>query len=159
MRYSRTGHATANPMHPQAFAVCDRCGFVYNHKNLIWQNQWRGPKRQNLRVLVCEYCLDKPQEQLRTFIIPPDPVPIYTPRQEQYSVEVRSLLSGLGFPLEILAAEDGSELETENGILLELDGVATSSTIVSLLTENGDSIITEITDTPVPDPNNPVIYP
>ncbi len=73
---------------PRAFSVCDRCGFVYNHKDLIWQNQWVGPRLQNLRVLVCDSCVDKPQDQLRTLLIPADPVPIDTPRPENYTAEV-----------------------------------------------------------------------
>jgi len=34
--------------------------------------------------LVCKSCLDVPQEQLRTIILPPDPVPISNPRPENY---------------------------------------------------------------------------
>lgn len=39
----------------------------------------------NLRILVCRPCMDKPQEQLRTIILPPDPEPVQNPRQEQYT--------------------------------------------------------------------------
>jgi hypothetical protein len=86
----RTGRATVSTYRPRAFAVCDRCGFVYNHDDLIWQNEWRGPQLQNLRFLVCQPCLDKPQEQLRTFLIPADPIPIDTPRPEDYNAEVNA---------------------------------------------------------------------
>ena len=34
----------------------------------------------NTRVLVCRRCEDVPQEQLRTIVIPADPVPIMNPR-------------------------------------------------------------------------------
>ena len=30
----------------------------------------------NMRILVCATCLDIPQPQLRTYIPPPDPIPI-----------------------------------------------------------------------------------
>src|SRR6266487_2217482 len=70
---------------PRAHAICDRCGFEYNHDKLQWQHQWAGPRLQNLRILVCQSCLDEPQEQLRSIILPPDPVPIKDPRPEDYT--------------------------------------------------------------------------
>ena len=76
--------AATNRLSPRAHAICDRCGARYNHDQLRWQFQWTGPKLQNLRLLVCRSCLDVPQEQLRTIILPPDPVPIDNPRPEQY---------------------------------------------------------------------------
>src|SRR5215475_8346047 len=69
---------------PRALAICDRCGFRFNHDQLQWQFQWAGPRLQNLRILVCRTCLDVPQEQLRTIILPPDPVPNRDPRPEDY---------------------------------------------------------------------------
>lgn len=65
---------------PKAWAYCDRCDSVINHHRLAWQFDWRGPRLQNLRILVCEKCMDKPQEQLRPRLLPPDPVPILNPR-------------------------------------------------------------------------------
>lgn len=43
---------------------------------------------QNLNILVCPDCYDKPQIQLKTIILPPDPLPVRNPRPEPYSVEV-----------------------------------------------------------------------
>lgn len=42
---------------------------------------------QNLRILVCKgnNCLDTPQEQLRTIVLPPDPEPIINARPELYA--------------------------------------------------------------------------
>ncbi len=74
--------AAVSRSHPRAHAICVRCGFRYNHDELQWQFQWAGTKLQNLRLLVCKYCLDEPQEQLRTIILPTDPVPIRDPRPE-----------------------------------------------------------------------------
>lgn len=74
--------ASVSRTRPRAHAICDRCGFRYNHNELQWQFQWAGTKLQNLRLLVCETCLDKPQEGLRTIVLPPDPVPISNPRPE-----------------------------------------------------------------------------
>lgn len=94
MGYYRSGNASVSMLWPRAFAVCDRCGFLYNHKDLIWQNQWIGPRLENLRILVCLPCRDKPQEQLRTFIIPADPIPIDVPRVEPYISEISTLPAG-----------------------------------------------------------------
>lgn len=77
------GRATIDPSSPRARGVCDRCGFTYNHADLKWQYDWRGPKVQNLRLLVCENCLDHMQMNgQRTIIIPPDPIPIINARPE-----------------------------------------------------------------------------
>lgn len=79
------GRTTISPSSPRARGVCDRCGFMFNHKDLRWQYDWRGTKLQNLRFLVCESCQDKYQQSgQRTIILPPDPVPIMNARPEYY---------------------------------------------------------------------------
>ncbi len=78
--------AAVSRSRPRALAICDRCGARYNHDELQWQFQWAGTKLQNLRLLVCKACLDEPQEQLRTIILPPDPVPIRDPRPENEQI-------------------------------------------------------------------------
>lgn len=45
---------------------------------------------QNIRILVCSQCLDVPSIQLKTIILPPDPLPVFNPRPEQYDIEVPS---------------------------------------------------------------------
>lgn len=78
------GRARVSSRNPQAFAICDRCGRLTNHHRLQWQYDWRGASLQNLRILVCESCLDVPQQQLRALVIPADPVPIQNPRTQDY---------------------------------------------------------------------------
>jgi len=78
------GRAVVSRTFPQAHAICDRCGFRYNHHMLRWQYAWIATKLQNIRLLVCESCYDTPQEQLRRIVIPPDPIPIRNPRPEIY---------------------------------------------------------------------------
>lgn len=70
---------------PRALAICDRCGFMVNHGKLRWQYQWQGPRLNNTRILVCPDCYDTPQEQLRTFVLPMDPIVIPNARPENYS--------------------------------------------------------------------------
>jgi hypothetical protein len=81
---SQAGRARTSATSPQAHAICDRCGFRYNHVNLRWQYDWRGASLQNIRLLVCNTCYDNPQEQLRAIVVPADPVPIVNPRVQDF---------------------------------------------------------------------------
>lgn len=77
---SIAGRARTDPSNPEAHAICDRCGFRYNHVDLKFQFDWAGATMINKEILVCESCYDQPQEQLRAVIIPADPLPISNPR-------------------------------------------------------------------------------
>lgn len=93
---SLTGRAVTSPTHPHAHAICDRCGFRYNHVQLKWQMDWRGPRMQNLRILVCQDCMDSPQQSgQRTILIPADPIPVMNARPEFY-VPDNNPLGGIG---------------------------------------------------------------
>lgn len=59
----------------------------YNITDLTWQFQFAGPTLQNLRLLVCRTCLDVPQAQLKTIIIPPDPMPTLNARPENFLID------------------------------------------------------------------------
>lgn len=78
------GRARVSARNPRAFGICDRCGFLYNHVNLQWQYDWAGASLINKRILVCDECLDTPQQQLRAIVVPADPVPILNPRVQDY---------------------------------------------------------------------------
>lgn len=82
---SLSGRARTNPSNPQAHAICDRCGFRYNRVNLNWQYDWRGATMQNIRILVCNTCMDTPQEQQRAIVVPADPMPIDQPRTQDFA--------------------------------------------------------------------------
>jgi len=81
---SQSGRARTSSRNPQAHAICDRCGFRYNHVNLSWQFDWAGASLINKRLLVCSTCNDVPQQQLRAIIVPADPVPIMNPRLQDF---------------------------------------------------------------------------
>lgn len=81
---SLSGRARTNPSSPSAHAICDRCGSRYNFVDLQWQYDWRGAALQNLRILVCKPCLDTPQEQLRSIVVPADPTPIVNARVQDF---------------------------------------------------------------------------
>lgn len=85
MGYRFHGRAAVDPTRPRAWATCDRCGFNYNHHQLRFQFDFRGPRLMNLQLLVCDRCYDAAQNQLRPVILPPDPVPIRNPRPEPYA--------------------------------------------------------------------------
>jgi len=81
---SRSGRARTSSRNPQAHAICDRCGFRYNHVDLRWQFDWRGASMQNIRMLVCSQCYDTPQSQLRAIVVPADPTPINNSRIQNF---------------------------------------------------------------------------
>lgn len=58
---------------------------MFNHHTLRWQHDYRGRALQNLRLLVCDECLDKPNPQLKPRVLTPDPVPIRNPRLNTYA--------------------------------------------------------------------------
>ena len=79
------GHVRVSARDPRAAAICDRCGFAYNHDRLVFQYDFRSEILQNLRILVCPRCEDVPQEQLRARILSPDPIPIFNARPEPFA--------------------------------------------------------------------------
>jgi hypothetical protein len=74
------GRAHASPSSPTAAGICDRCNFTYQLSQLKWQYEYRGESLGNLRIRVCPICLDKPQMQLKTIVLPADPLPVQDPR-------------------------------------------------------------------------------
>lgn len=84
---SRSGRARTNSSAPMAHAICDRCGFRYNHSSLSWQFDWRGAALGNTRLLVCPLCLDNPQEQQRAIVLPADPIRVMQPRIENFDTD------------------------------------------------------------------------
>jgi hypothetical protein len=94
---SKFGRAMINSRNPQAFAICDRCGFGYNHVDLRWQVDYAGAALVNKRILVCNSCYDKPNEQLRAIILPADPPPIMNPRVPDFRVSEANSRQVSGF--------------------------------------------------------------
>ena len=97
--------AATDPRRPQAWGTCDRSGFVTNQKKLQWQFEWSGTQLVNLRFLVTPDMYDKPNRQLGTIILPPDPVSILNARPEPYQFEERTYLVG----------QDGQQLYGQDG--------------------------------------------
>lgn len=76
--------ARVDTNHPEAFAWCDRCGFVYNISGLHKQHEWRGNNLVWTGYLVCTPCLDVPFELDRPIYFGPDPVPVRNARPSPY---------------------------------------------------------------------------
>ncbi len=81
---SRAGRARTSATNPQAHAICDRCGERLNHVDLSWQFDWAGAGLINKRLLVCNHCMDTPQQQLRSIVLPADPPVIMNARPEYF---------------------------------------------------------------------------
>lgn len=90
----RPRFARVNPNNPEAFAQCDRCGFWYNRSALAFQYEWAGTHLYNTGALVCttgNRCYDKPFEQLRTIVLPPDPPPVVNARPPNLAYEEQTV--------------------------------------------------------------------
>lgn len=96
---------------PRARGVCDRCGQHWQLDKLVWQFEWTGPRLQNLRILTCPPCNDKPQPNLRTIILPPDPVPVMNARPENYVADDNPL-SAIGVSANFFTPQYGSRIGT-----------------------------------------------
>ena len=81
---SRAGRARTSSKSPAAHAICDRCGARVNHVDLSWQFDWAGAGLINKRILVCDPCMDTPQQQLRSIVLPADPPVIMNARPEYF---------------------------------------------------------------------------
>ena len=122
---SIAGRARTSSSNPQAHAICDRCGFRYNRVDLNWQYDWRGAALQNVRILVCNTCMDTPQEQLRAIVVPADPVPIDQPRTQDF-----------------VQAETNYQTITAPATTDPITGIPIPGT-TTLTTEDGQSLLTQ----------------
>lgn len=83
--YHPTGRAKVSIKNPQAIGVCQRSGFWYQRAVLRPQYEWAGVKLQNLELYVSPEHYDTPQHQLKTIVIPADPLPVYRPFPEDFA--------------------------------------------------------------------------
>ena len=84
---SQMTRARVDPQNPSAWGECDHCGFWFNLRDLAFQFEWAGTHLYNTGSFRCPKCIDVPQEQLRTIILPPDPPPIYNARVPNFAYE------------------------------------------------------------------------
>jgi hypothetical protein len=79
--------AETDPSSPRGWSTCQRCGFVVNLFKLQEQGDWRGTQIMPLGFFVCDPCLDTPQRQLGTIILPPDPPSLIGALPEPYAID------------------------------------------------------------------------
>jgi hypothetical protein len=89
---SQMTRARVDPQDPSAWAECDLCGNLWNRRALTFQYEWAGTHLYNTGSLRCPKCIDVPQEQLRTILLPPDPPPILNARVTNFAFEERTPL-------------------------------------------------------------------
>ena len=80
-------HARVDPTSPRGWATCMRSGFVGQEQDLIDQVEWRGLKLVPTGIKALAPYIDKPQRQLGTIILSPDPVGLANARPEQYPID------------------------------------------------------------------------
>lgn len=85
-------YAQVDASNPSAFGQCERCSFWYNLRALSWQLEWAGQRIYSKQILVCDRCYDKPDEQLRTIILPPDPPPLPNSRVPDFAYEQQTVM-------------------------------------------------------------------
>lgn len=73
-------YANIDPKNPSALGVCDRSGFVFNHKDLVKQMEWKGDNKVWTGLLVGKPFEDIPNEQLRPPLVKNDPKPVMNAR-------------------------------------------------------------------------------
>lgn len=64
-----------------------RSGFIGLAEDMQPQAEWRGLKTMPTGTLALRKFIDKPQRQLGTIILSPDPVALQNARPEQYSID------------------------------------------------------------------------
>lgn len=146
------GRASVSSRNPRAFGICDRCGFLYNHHELQWQFDYRGAALLNTRILVCETCLDVPQNQLRNIILPADPTPIMNARVQDYVTASTNTRFTSNQVLEVIAASGtGATATLTLQVPLSLSAITVGSTIVVSGMEpagyNGTFVVTASSNT------------
>lgn len=107
------GRAQVDPRYPSAWAVCDRCGMLYNRRDLNKEYDWRGTVLSPTGSVVCVRCSDESQEQLRAMALPVDPPDVRNPRPEPYPLDEHNIrITEAGV---IRVSESGDIRITESG--------------------------------------------
>jgi hypothetical protein len=106
-------YARVDSSSPRGWATCMRSGFVGQEQDLIEQVEWRGLKLMPTGIRALAPYIDKPQRQLGTIILSPDPVGLENARPEQYPIdEVWPRLLQGGQPRYLQRSENSRSLQT-----------------------------------------------
>lgn len=119
-RIMRSGKGRISVRRPRALAESDRSGFWYNLDDLRPQMQWAGNQLRNTGLLVGYDELDVPQQQYRSPILPPDPVPRQNPRPSPNTTPVPVTV---GAPLPTSPENQGFTVYTLGLVISQAGGV------------------------------------
>lgn len=135
-------NAQVDADNPRAWGTCDRCGFVWNLDKLNWQYAYQGSMTpQNTRFLVCSRCNDPLNPQDQPYVLPPDPLPVFNARPENYVLDENSWLSTQDG--DVITTQDGEPLTTA---IPSPSQAANTSKLVSYIAASGGSVATAYLD-------------
>jgi hypothetical protein len=135
-------NAQVDADNPRAWGTCDRCGFVWNLDKLNWQYAYQGSMTpQNTRFLVCSRCNDPLNPQDAPLILPPDPLPVFNARPENYVLDESSWLSTQDG--DVITTQDGEPITTA---IPSPSQAANTSKLVSYIAASGGSVATAYLD-------------
>jgi hypothetical protein len=140
------GRAKVDRNNPQAWGVCDDCGFLYNLRDLNFQYGWAGARIQRINFLKCPKCTDKLQEQLRVIHLPADPEPVPNPRPEYYNINDNPL-NGITITYGVGGQPVFGTMSQAAGLIAAFDGNPTKPFFLcaaGLPSINGDNILGRI---------------
>jgi hypothetical protein len=109
--YQHGKYLSIDPENPEALGICDYTGFVFPKKDLVRQMEWRGEGLVWTGFYVGRPFVDKPNEQNRTPIFPPDPVPVLDPRPPFMSVIAWNMDQSI-------FSQNLSTFDTDQGVML-----------------------------------------
>jgi hypothetical protein len=123
MAWRPHGKARVDKRNPQAFGIDDRSGFLYNLTDLKFQFEYRGNQLQNTWIRTSVKDLDIPQDQLRPRNLPPDPVPVWQPRTENYAAANAGgvPIGGTASVPNMLLNNQGDILTSDSNVILVAD--------------------------------------
>lgn len=98
--------ARADVNHPESWGVCDRCGFVFNLKDLKRQMRYSGNALTWTGYLVDDLCLDVPFQLDRPLALPPDPAPVKNPRPNFWAQQEAGSGPSAAPPQHLVAEDD-----------------------------------------------------
>lgn len=130
MSYTPWGkHVSIDQDHPQAVGICDYSGSVFMRKDLVRQMEWRGNDLVWTGFYVGRPYVDMPNEQAKSPILPPDPIPIKDPRPPFQTFITWSEDSNV-------FSQDGSTFGSQPGIMLDAPALPFNQRLYSLQTVN-----------------------
>jgi hypothetical protein len=104
----RGDYGAVDAERPEAAGVCDRCGVVRKHRDLVQEMRWGGRGAVWSGLLCCPEHADAPHPQDLPRILRPDPVPIKDPRPPLPMVRQDWILSD-GDPVGANPITDGDD--------------------------------------------------